>query len=69
MDLWRCCRQSVRAPADVAERAEENHVERARRAAQRANEAMVNPNLGIDPAVALSALMRAEARLAAAEKK
>ena len=59
----------VRVLADVAERAEEIDVERARRAAQRANEAMVNPNLGIDPAVALSALMRAEARLAAAEKK
>jgi len=59
----------VRVLADVAERAEEIDVERARRAAQRANEELVNPNLGVDPAVALTALMRAEARLGAAEKR
>jgi F-type H+-transporting ATPase subunit epsilon len=59
----------VRVLADLAERAEEIDVERARRAAQRAQEELVNPNLGIDPAVALSALLRAEARIGAVEKK
>jgi F-type H+-transporting ATPase subunit epsilon len=59
----------VRVLADLAERAEEIDVDRAKRAAQRAQEELVNPNLGIDPAVALSALLRAEARLGAAEKK
>jgi F-type H+-transporting ATPase subunit epsilon len=59
----------VRVLADLAERAEEVDVERAKRAAQRAQEELVNPNLGIDPAVALAALKRAEARLEAAEQK
>jgi F-type H+-transporting ATPase subunit epsilon len=59
----------VRVLADLAERAEEIDVERAKRAAQRAQEELVNPNLGIDPAVALAALKRAEARLEAAEQK
>jgi F-type H+-transporting ATPase subunit epsilon len=59
----------VRVLADMAERAEEIDVERARRAAERAQQEMVNPNVGVDPAVALAALMRAEARLGAAEKK
>ena len=59
----------VRVLADLAERAEEIDVERARRAAQRATEEMINPNLGVDPAVALAALRRAEARITAAEKK
>ena len=59
----------VRVLADAAERAEEIDVERAKRAAKRAQEELINPNLGVDPAVALAALMRAEARLNAAEKK
>jgi F-type H+-transporting ATPase subunit epsilon len=59
----------VRVLADMAERAEEIDVERARRAAQRATQEMINPNLGVDPAVALAALRRAEARISAAEKK
>ena len=59
----------VRVLAELAERAEEIDIERAKRAAQRAQEELINPNLGIDPAVALTALMRAEARLEAAEKK
>ena len=59
----------VRVLADVAERAEEIDVERARRAAKKATEEMINPNLGVDPAVALAALRRAETRIAVAEKK
>jgi F-type H+-transporting ATPase subunit epsilon len=59
----------VRVLADVAERAEEIDVERAKRAVQRAQDELVNPNLGIDPAVALAALKRAEARIEAAEQK
>jgi F-type H+-transporting ATPase subunit epsilon len=56
----------VRVLADAAERAEEIDVERARRALQRAQ--AINPAVGIDPAVALAALMRAQTRIAAAEQ-
>jgi len=59
----------VRVLADVAERAEEIDVERARRAAQRAQEQLANFALGVDPAIALAALLRAETRLSVAEKK
>ena len=59
----------VRVLADLAERAEEIDVERARRAAQRATQEMINPNLGVDPAVALAALRRAETRITVAEKR
>lgn len=59
----------VRVLADLAERAEEIDVERARKAFQRSQEQLVNPALGVDPAVALDAMHRAEARLAAAEHK
>jgi len=60
---------NVRILADVAERAEEIDVERARRARERAEQEMLNPALGVGPAEALEAMKRAEARLAAAEKK
>jgi len=59
----------VRVLADTAEKAEEIDVARAQRAAERAQQELVNPNLGVDPAVALAALLRAQARLGAAEKK
>ena len=59
----------VRVLADLGERAEEIDIERAKRAAQRAEAELINPNLGVDPAVALAALRRAEARLTAAENK
>jgi F-type H+-transporting ATPase subunit epsilon len=59
----------VRVLADVAERAEEIDVERARRALERAQQNLANPALGVDPAVALSAMARAQARLAAAEQQ
>lgn len=58
----------VRVLADAAERAEEIDVERARRALQRAQEQAINPAVGVDPAQALAALMRAQTRIAAAEQ-
>jgi len=59
----------VRVLADVAERAEEIDLERARRALQKAQEAGINPALGVDPGAALEAMARAEARLEAAAQK
>ncbi len=59
----------VRVLATVAERAEEIDVERARRALERAQEQMIIPALGVDPAVALAAVGRAQARLEAASHR
>lgn len=59
----------VRVLADIGERAEDIDVERARRARERAQEQVINPALGVDPAVALAAVQRAEARLEAAAHK
>jgi F-type H+-transporting ATPase subunit epsilon len=59
----------VRVLADGAERAEEIDVERAKRAAKRAQEELVNAHVGVDIAVALAALQRAEARLKTSELK
>jgi len=59
----------VRVLATAAERAEEIDVERARAALQRAREEEINASLGVDPAFALHAMARAQARLDAAAKK
>ena len=59
----------VRVLADLAGRAEEIDIERARKALERSQEESMNPALGVDPAAALSAMLRAQARLAAAEQK
>ena len=59
----------VRVLADLAERAEEIDIERARRDLQRAQEQVMNPALGVDPAVALEAVEVAQARIAAAERQ
>jgi len=59
----------VRILANASERAEEIDVERARRARERAQAELVNAALGVDPAAALEAIARAEARLAAAEHR
>jgi len=59
----------VRLLASGAERAEEIHVERAKAALQRAQEALFNASLGVDPAMALGAMARAQARLDAAAQK
>jgi F-type H+-transporting ATPase subunit epsilon len=59
----------VRVLADVAERAEEIDVQRAKAAFERAREEGMNPALGVDPAAALFAMARAQARLEAAQHK
>jgi F-type H+-transporting ATPase subunit epsilon len=57
----------VRVLADEAERAEEIDVERARAELREAQEQVANPSIGVDPAAALDTLMRAQARVEAAE--
>jgi F-type H+-transporting ATPase subunit epsilon len=59
----------VRVLADCAERAEEIDVQRARTALQRAQDEGLNPALGVDPAAALLAMARAQARIDTAECK
>ena len=59
----------VRVLADVAERAEEIDLQRARAALQRAQDEGLNPALGVDPGSALLAMERAQARIATAELK
>jgi len=59
----------LRVLATVAERAEEIDVERARAAMKRAEEQVLHPSLGVDPAAALGAMARAQARLDAAAQK
>jgi len=61
--------EQVRVLANVAERAEEIDVERARKDLQTAQEQVMNPSLGVDPAVALDAMAAAQARIDAGEKK
>jgi F-type H+-transporting ATPase subunit epsilon len=53
----------VRVLADTAEAASEIDVERARNALKRAEEMDINPALGVDPAEALDAMARAQARI------
>jgi F-type H+-transporting ATPase subunit epsilon len=59
----------VRMLANGCERAEEIDVERARRALERASQELENPALGVDPAAALAAIARAQARLDAAAQR
>jgi F-type H+-transporting ATPase subunit epsilon len=59
----------VRVLANAAERAEEIDVERARQDLRNAQEQVVNPSLGVDPAVALDAMAWAQARVDAAAQK
>ncbi len=59
----------VRVLANAAERAEEIDVERARQDLKRAQEQVVNPALGVDPAVALDALAWAQARVDAVAQR
>ncbi len=58
----------VRVLTDVAEKGQEIDVSRAEKALKRAQDAMVNPALGIDIASALIAAQRAQARIDAARK-
>ena len=57
----------VRVLADAAERKEEIDIQRAKEALRRSLEGAVNPSLGVDPAVALIAMARAQARIDTAE--
>jgi F-type H+-transporting ATPase subunit epsilon len=59
----------VRVLANIAERAEEIDVERARKDLQAAHEQVMNPSLGVDPAVALESMASAQARIDAAENE
>ena len=59
----------VRVLADVAERQEEIDIQRAKAALQRAQEESINPALGVDPAAALEAVQRAQARIVTVEQK
>jgi F-type H+-transporting ATPase subunit epsilon len=59
----------VRVLATAAECAEEIDVERARVAMKRAQEEVFNASLGVDPAFALGAMARAQARLDAAAQR
>src|SRR5262245_3231857 len=59
----------VRVLANNAEAKDEIDIERAKVALQRAQEHSLNPSLGVDPGAALDAMMRAQARIATAEKQ
>ena len=56
----------VRVLATATEKAEEIDVQRAEAALRRAQEQLSNPHVEVDPALALSAMFRAQARLEAA---
>jgi len=58
----------VRVLSDVAEKGHEIDISRAEQALKRAQDAMINPALGIDIASALIAARRAQARIDAARK-
>jgi F-type H+-transporting ATPase subunit epsilon len=59
----------VRVLADAAERAEDIDVQRAKTALKRAEEQVFHPAPDVDPAVALGAMARAQARIDAAAQK
>jgi len=59
----------VRVLANTAERAEEIDVDRAKEDLKNAQEQVINPALGVDPAVALDAMAWAQARVDAAAQK
>jgi F-type H+-transporting ATPase subunit epsilon len=56
----------VRVLAETVEKAEEIDVQRAEAALKRAQEQLADPHVEVDPALALSAMFRAQARLEAA---
>src|SRR5271165_962143 len=58
----------VRVLSDIAEKGQEIDVARAEKALKRAQDEMVNPELGIDIAAALVAVRHAQARIDAARK-
>jgi F-type H+-transporting ATPase subunit epsilon len=58
----------VRVLSDVAEKGHEIDVSQAEKDLKQAQEAMINPNLGMDIAAALTAALHAQARIDAARK-
>jgi F-type H+-transporting ATPase subunit epsilon len=58
----------VRVLADMVEKAEEIDVQRAEAAYKQAQQQLADPHVEVDPALALTAMRRAEARLEAAAK-
>jgi F-type H+-transporting ATPase subunit epsilon len=61
--------EHVRVLADIGERAEEIDVQRAQMALARAQRALEDSHVNVDPASALSEMQRAQARLEAAAKR
>jgi F0F1-type ATP synthase epsilon subunit len=59
----------VRALANVAKRCEDVNIENPRADLAKANQDVINPALGVDPAVALEALAWARTRVDAATQK
>jgi F-type H+-transporting ATPase subunit epsilon len=59
----------VRVLANVAERGEEVNVEKARADLAKANQDLINPSTGVDPAVALEELVWAQTRVDGAAQK
>jgi F-type H+-transporting ATPase subunit epsilon len=61
--------EHVRVLADIGERAEEIDVSRAQAALERAQKALEDPHVNVDPAAALAEMQRAQSRLEAAAKR
>lgn len=61
--------EQVRVLANVAERAEDIDLDRARKDFAQAHEQVMNPSPDLDPAIALDSMFAAQARIDAAEKK
>jgi F-type H+-transporting ATPase subunit epsilon len=59
----------VRVLANVAERCEDINIEKARADLAKANQDVINPALGVDPAVALEALAWAQTRVDGAAQR
>jgi F0F1-type ATP synthase epsilon subunit len=61
--------EHVRVLANLAERAEDINLERAKGDLKQAQEEVGNPSLGVEPDAALDHMALAQARIDAAEKK
>jgi F-type H+-transporting ATPase subunit epsilon len=59
----------VRVLANAAERPEEIDLQRARQEESRAQQEVLHPDLGLDPAEAVAAVLRAQTRIAVAERR
>jgi F-type H+-transporting ATPase subunit epsilon len=66
--LWKCFPIRVRVLADLAERADEIDLAWAQVALSRAQTAVVETHADLDPATALTDMMRAQTRIEVAKK-